>query len=78
MLTRVVMQVAFGLIVGILCTLAWDRTFASEARTAGGGLLDVSSLALVAVALGLVAAAASFGPLRRAMRLEPVAILRHE
>jgi ABC-type antimicrobial peptide transport system permease subunit len=70
---RAIVQVAIGLVAGILCTLAWDAVFSTgsaERFARPGNLVPVAALLLAAVLL------ASFMPARQATRLDPVAALR--
>ena len=74
--TRAVGQVALGLVFGILGTMAWDRLFfsgQSDRRFASAEVLSP-----VAVLLVVITIAACLVPVRRATRLNPVAVLRED
>jgi putative ABC transport system permease protein len=73
---RVLVQLAVGFVAGVGCTLAWDRVFGGGNPTSRAS--DPASLAMVAAALLVVAAIASLVPIRRAVRLDPLAALRSE
>ncbi len=75
-LRRAAMQVALGLVAGIIGTLAWGGLFysgRSDLRFASPGTL-IPLLALLA----LVTLVACVVPVRRATRLDPVTALRQE
>ena len=75
-LGRVLGQLSLGFLAGIGCTVLWGRAFPSgdsEVIIESAGAL--AAIAAVLAALGL---AATLVPLRRALRLDPAAALRHE
>jgi putative ABC transport system permease protein len=64
-----------GLVLGTLGTLAWDRAFSSgpdDAFTATPATLLLAALLIAVLVLG-----SCIAPLRRAIRINPVAALRH-
>jgi ABC-type antimicrobial peptide transport system permease subunit len=65
-----------GLFFGATGTMAWDRAFSSGVRDlyAAGG---TNLITITALLIGVVAVAC-FIPLRRAIRVDPVAALRHD
>jgi len=67
---RAMWQLGLGIVVGIACTVAWDRLF--------GDLATPMDLALVTTLLVAVATAACLVPVRRATRVDPLTALRHE
>jgi putative ABC transport system permease protein len=71
---RVLVQLTFGFVAGIVCATAWERTFGSADRNLKA--TDPQSLAAIAAVLALAAVLACFGPARRATRLDPVAAIR--
>jgi predicted permease len=78
---RAAMQVSLGLVVGILCTMAWDAAFFSDRIARDPDVLRFASLPIVgptAALLLLVTLIACVVPVRRATRLDPVAVLREE
>ena len=66
--------VAAGALLGMVFALPLSRLMSSLLFGVGPG--DPGTLALVALALGLVALAAGLGPARRATRVDPVVALR--
>jgi putative ABC transport system permease protein len=70
---RVAVQLAIGLMAGVLCTMLWDRTFSGGP---GIRVTDPPSLMIVAAVLIGLAAIACWAPIRRATRLEPLNALR--
>jgi putative ABC transport system permease protein len=71
---RVLLQLVLGLGAGIVCTLAWQRTFST-------GRLDLSimepaALGAIAATLAVAALIACYVPARRAIRLDPVSAIR--
>ena len=69
-------QVALGLVLGVLGTLAWDAVFFSgrvDRRFASPEI--VAPVALVLIVVTLLACVI---PIRRATRLDPIAVLREE
>lgn len=73
-LRRVFGHVAFGFAGGVGCVLVWSRVF-SSGRT-DVTVTDPVTLSLVAAALVVLALIAAFGPLRRAMRVDPLTAIR--
>jgi predicted permease len=67
-------QIGVGLVVGLLCTLAWEATFYSG--QAGLRLSDWRVLIPATLALALVALGACLVPAARAARIDPLAVLR--
>jgi putative ABC transport system permease protein len=75
-LGRALAQISFGFLAGVVCTLLWGRAFSS-----GNSDVTISSvgvLATVAATLVALGMAAILIPLRRALRLDPAAAIRHE
>jgi predicted permease len=70
---RVAVQLAVGLMAGIVCTMLWDRTFSGGP---GVRITDPRSLTLVALVLVVLAAVACWAPIRRAVRLNPLNAIR--
>ena len=82
-LRRAAAQLAFGLLAGVACTLAWQRLFSEGesttfSRTISYRLTDPTNLVLVSAVLALITAVACVLPARRAAALDPLASLRHE
>jgi ABC-type antimicrobial peptide transport system permease subunit len=75
-LRRALVQLACGFWAGVACARLWDWTFSSG--QAGVRASDPRSLLIVAALLGIVAVIACAVPARRAIRLDPVAAIRHE
>jgi putative ABC transport system permease protein len=71
---RVLSQVVLGFFAGVLCTLAWDRTF--EGGRADLSIVDPRTLGAIALTLAAAALIACCIPAWRAMRLDPVAAIR--
>jgi putative ABC transport system permease protein len=67
---------AIGIVVGIAVSLAATRVLAGFLF--GVTATNVSTYAIVALAIGVLAVAASYGPARRAMRADPAVVLRSE
>jgi ABC-type antimicrobial peptide transport system permease subunit len=67
---------AVGLVAGLAAALAAGRVLAAQLY--GVRPADPATFAAVAVALGVVAVAAAWGPARRAARADPAAVLRAE
>jgi putative ABC transport system permease protein len=65
-----------GIIVGFALSLAFLRVLAS--LLFGVGPHDPWTLALVGAVLMLVSAVACYVPARRAMKVDPAVVLRHE
>lgn len=65
-----------GVSVGVLAALALTRLMASQLF--GVGAHDPATFACVSILLMAVAVAACYVPSRRAMRVDPIAALRHE
>jgi len=76
----VMREAAVLLLIGMLIGTGLALAAGSSARSLLFGLKPYDPLTLVAACglLGLIAAAASFVPARRAARLDPMAALRHE
>jgi predicted permease len=70
---RIAKQLVVGFTVGVGCTLLWEWAF--PAGNPSIRATDPASLAMVAAVLVLVATIASVMPIRRALRLDPVAAL---
>ena len=73
---RVAIQTCIGLTLGLAGSFAMGRVLQDALKAISGR--DPITLAAVAVLLIVVAAAACVGPVRRALRLDPVAALRAE
>jgi len=73
---RLVRQVALGLLIGVLLALPWSMWIADPVLHTRGG--DAAIFAAVALMIGLVALLACVGPLRRALRADPMQALRHD
>jgi putative ABC transport system permease protein len=74
-------HLAFGVVAGIGCIVAWQRLWAtseSSVRASGVRMDDPVVLIAVSAGLSLVAVIACIVPARRATRLDPVVALRHE
>jgi ABC-type antimicrobial peptide transport system permease subunit len=69
-------QVATGFAAGVACTFVWGWMFASS--QAGITITNFQSLAMTGIVLAVVAAIATLVPVRRATRVNPVTVLRHE
>jgi ABC-type lipoprotein release transport system permease subunit len=63
-----------GLTIGFLCAVAGSRLL--QRYLYGISPLDPAAFAMVGVILGAAALAATYGPARRATRVEPAATLR--
>src|SRR5262249_10392960 len=70
---RALWQVFLGLLLGVGLTVMWESVSFSEA-----GLNTLRGLGTATCLLLLVAAVASWAPLRRVARLDPVVTLRDE
>jgi predicted permease len=77
-LRRVLGQIGVGLAAGVVCTWVWGRLLESEGPAGFPGLTDPATIALVTAVFAGVGLVASLSPVWRAMRLSPVAVLRHE
>ena len=76
-LRRALVQLATGLVAGVVATLLWARVFEAGPRTGTSTqLTDPLTLMPVAIVLVLVAIAACLWPTRRATRNDPVSALR--
>ena len=75
-LGRVLAQISFGFLAGVVCTLLWGRAFSSDSGDLS--LSSVGALATVAAILLALGLAATLIPLRRALRLDPAAAIRRE
>ena len=68
--------VTVGLAIGVVCSLSMGRILGS--LLFGVSSVDPWTLGAVVLALGAVAAAASYAPARRATRVDPSSALRYE
>lgn len=68
--------VAMGAVLGVLVSLALARLVAGMLYQVS--VVDPVTLTLVTMVLGVTALAASYGPTRRALRVDPVVALRQE
>jgi putative ABC transport system permease protein len=75
-LGRALAQVSLGFFAGVVCTLLWARTFSSGSTDVS--IDSIEALATIAATLVALALAATLIPLRRALRLDPAAAIRHE
>jgi predicted permease len=71
---RVLAQLALGFAAGIICTIAWQRTFGSPGSERQA--TDPQTLGATAAILAVTAVIACVVPARRATRLDPVAAIR--
>ena len=71
---RVALQIALGVVVGILAAAVLDRMSGGDMLGGRSGIL----LPVFAVVMALVALLASFGPVRRGLRVAPSEALRAE
>jgi hypothetical protein len=67
-------QIVVGLVVGLLCTLAWEAAFYTG--QAGLRLSDWRVLVPATLVLAVVAGGACLVPAARAARIDPLAVLR--
>ncbi len=67
---------SLGVLIGVACSFVLTRTL--ESLLFGVSATDPLTFAGVALAMLVVALAASYVPARRAMRVDPMAALRHE
>jgi ABC-type antimicrobial peptide transport system permease subunit len=74
---RAALRLGVGLAFGVLATMAWERLFASYSTNALR-LFDPLNLIAVTALLIVVGSAACLWPVRRAMGLDPSAVLRYE
>ena len=75
-LGRAVFQVALGVGFGLLCTMAWDAAFFSG--SSAGQFARPSVPITIAAVLATIMAIACGVPVRRALRLDPIAALRQD
>jgi putative ABC transport system permease protein len=75
-LRRTLLQLAIGLMIGLVGALAVGRLL--QTFLVDTGSRDPLTLALVTILLVVVSMAACVFPARRAMRLDPAIALRHE
>jgi ABC-type antimicrobial peptide transport system permease subunit len=75
---RASVQLALGLGVGVLCTLAFEKLVGLGADAFGYRMSDPLTLIAAAAILVIVTALACVAPAYRAARLDPVHALRHE
>jgi len=72
--------VAYGAVAGIAAAIAWDAAFGVSARSQttlpGARLADPIVLLAIAGVLAAVALLASLAPVRRALGVDPLAVLR--
>jgi putative ABC transport system permease protein len=73
-LRRVLMHVGLGFAVGAGFVFVWSRLFPSGRTDVT--ILDLTSLGFVATSLLVVGLTAAAGPLRRAMRVDPLTAIR--
>jgi ABC-type antimicrobial peptide transport system permease subunit len=74
-LRRALVQLALAVPAGAALTVAWNRLFIVQTAAGRSSLRVVAAVALVMVAVGL---AACLLPARRAARLDPLGVIRHE
>jgi len=74
--------VAYGAVAGIAAAIAWDAAFGVSARSQttlpGARLADPIVLLAIAGVLAAVALLASLAPVRRALGVDPLAVLRQD
>jgi predicted permease len=77
-----VKYVAYGAVAGIAAAIAWDAAFGVSARSQttlpGARLADPIVLLAIAGVLAAVALLASLAPVRRALGVDPLAVLRQD
>jgi putative ABC transport system permease protein len=74
LLRRAFLYLAIGLLLGVGAVVVWSRAFESGPTR----LTDIQGLAMAAGLLLLLGVAACFPPAIRAMRMNPVPVLRYE
>jgi hypothetical protein len=81
-LTRAIVTVAAGLVVGTLGVVAWEAAFRPAARSRdvvpGAALADPFVLLSISAVLAIVTISACLAPIRRAQRVSPAVALRCE
>ena len=81
-LTRAIVTVAAGLVVGTLGVVAWEAAFRPAARSRdvvpGAALADPFVLLSISAVLAIVTITACLAPIRRAQRVSPAVALRCE
>ena len=70
--TRAVVQLAIGVVVGVLALALFDRLAGGEIM-GGKGAVMLPAVAAIMMAVGLLAAV---GPARRGLRIQPIEALR--
>jgi hypothetical protein len=81
-LTRAVVQVAIGLALGLMGSILWDSAFNNLGENRSGAvaftLFSPTVIGPVALFLAALTAVSCLVPVRRATRVDPVAVLRHD
>jgi predicted permease len=75
---RLLMQLAIGLGIGLMLAVPFDRAFNEPAAGGGVGMLDPGALLITGLGIAGIAMIACVIPVRRAVRLDPLASLRAE